>query len=221
MLRTNKPLILAELGAIYFLVPFAVWRQWLPVPLILIPLYILTAYAVWWLVKHGGFGVKRYWVGDDSVAEKTLLKIILLRLVAVTATVLAVVLVFYPEKLFALPTTHPFNWLAFLVLYPLLSVLPQEVLYRAFFFARYQVIFPNKKMMIAASALCFMFMHIVFDNGIALLSTLIGGVLFALTYSRSRSLRLVCLEHTLYGYVMFTAGLGEFLVFGAMKSYLM
>jgi membrane protease YdiL (CAAX protease family) len=216
----NKPLIFAELGAIYFLVPFAVWRQWLPVPLIVIPLYILAAYGVWWLVRRGGFGVKQFWAGENIAAEKVLLKTIALRFVAVMATVWLVVYVVYPEKMLALPDAHPVIWLLFLVLYPPLSVVPQELLYRAFFFARYKAIFPNKNMMIAASALCFMFMHIVFGNGIALLSTFIGGVLFAMTYSRSRSLRLVCLEHTLYGYVIFTFGLGEFLVFGAMKTFL-
>lgn len=178
MSRPTKPLIFAELGAIYLLVPIVVWQQWLPVPLIVLPLYVLAAYAVWWLAKRGGFGARQFWAGEDRAAEKALLKQLPLRLAAVTATIGLVVYVFYPEKLFALPATHPVIWLLFLVLYPLLSVYPQELLYRAFFFSRYQAIFPNKRMMIAASALCFMFMHIVFGNGIALLSTLIGGVLF-------------------------------------------
>lgn len=221
MSRTKTSLILlAELGAIFFLLPLAIWQQWLPVPLIVIPLYLLTAYAVWWLVKRGGFGLRQFWVGENRAAEKALLKIIALRLVAVTATVWLVVAEYYPERLFALPLAHPFLWLLFLAVYPPLSVYPQEVLYRAFFFARYRDIFPQRSMMIAASAVSFMFMHIVFGNGIALLSTIIGGVLFAMTFSRTRSLRLVCLEHTLYGYVMFTFGLGEFLVFGELKSLL-
>ena len=141
-------------------------------------------------------------------------------MVAVVAAVWLVVYLFYPHRLFVLPREHPYLWLLFMALYPLFSVYPQELLYRAFFYTRYAALFSERDFMIVASTLCFMLMHIVFDNGIAPLSTLIGGYLFADTYSRTRSLRLVCLEHALYGYVIFTVGLGEFFVFGEMKSFL-
>lgn len=216
----RMPRLILELAAIFLLVPVAIWRHWLAVPLIFIPLYLLTAYAVLWLLKRGGYGRRQFWLGDDPAAEKAALKMIAWRFVAVVAAVGLVVYGLYPQKLFVLPREHPLVWLLILALYPLFSVYPQEILYRAFFFTRYAALFAEREFMVIASTLCFMLMHMVFGNGIALLSTLIGGYLFADTYSRTRSLRLVCLEHTLYGYVIFTVGLGEFFVFGGMKSFL-
>jgi hypothetical protein len=115
---------------------------------------------------------------------------------------------------------HPVVWLLIIVLYPPLSVVPQEILYRLFFFARYAGLFPAKNTMLIANTLCFVFMHIVFGNAIAIVATLIGGYFFADTYSRTQSLRLVSLEHSLYGIMIFTFGLGEFFVFGVAKSFI-
>ena len=53
-------------------------------------------------------------------------------------------------------------------------------------------------------------MHFIFRNPWALAFTLIGGLFFSQTYARTRSLRLVCFEHALYGNFMFTIGIGEF-----------
>ena len=190
-------------------------------PLITIPLYVTAAYAVVWLHVRKQQNAKQLWFGESVSLEKAVLKLIAIRFVFVVALVWLVVYMFYPEKLFMLPVEHPVIWLLILVLYPPLSVIPQELLYRSFFFARYAELFPDKNIMIIASMLCFVFMHIVFGNGIAILSTLIGGYFFADTYSRTRSLRVVCLEHSLYGYVIFTLGLGEFFVFGVAKSFVM
>lgn len=216
-----RPLLVVELIVIFLLVPLSVWSQWLPVPLIIIPLYVLAAYAVVWLLVRKQQNANQLWFGESVSLEKAALKLIAIRFVFVVALTWLVIYVFYPEKLFMLPAQHPVIWLLIMVLYPLLSVIPQEVLYRSFFFARYAELFPGKNIMVIASTLFFVFMHIVFSNGIAILGTLIGGYFFADTYSRTRSLRVVCLEHSLYGYVIFTLGLGEFFVFGVAKSFVM
>ncbi|GBR19081.1 hypothetical protein AA3271_0383 [Gluconobacter japonicus NBRC 3271] len=69
-------------------------------------------------------------------------------------------------------------------------------------------------MTIVASAVAFGFAHILFLNWIAVGMTLIGGVLFASDYSRHRSLTLTCFEHSLYGCLIFTVGLGRFFYTG-------
>jgi hypothetical protein len=46
------------------------------------------------------------------------------------------------------------------------------------------------------------------------LLTLIGGWFFAETYARTRSMRLVWLEHALYGCLVFTIGLGDYFYHG-------
>ena len=68
--------------------------------------------------------------------------------------------------------------------------------------------------MIAASAITFGFVHIVFGNWLAVLLSAIGGVLFSTTYLRTASLAVVCLEHALFGDFLFTIGLGRFFYHG-------
>jgi membrane protease YdiL (CAAX protease family) len=217
MSRITRTILVTELAVLFLFIPFAIFQQWLPVPLVIIPVYVAAIYAVIWL-RSNSRQHSWFWMGDDDGDEKAALKIIALRLPFVVLLALGVVYVFFPERLFVFPADHPFMWLLFLLLYPPLSVYPQEILYRTFFFQRYAAIFPDKTLLIIASTLFFAFMHIVFGNGIVILSTLIGGYFFADTYSRTRSLRMVCLEHSLYGYVVFTVGLGGFFMFGDMKS---
>lgn len=119
-------------------------------------------------------------------------------------------------QLFDLPRTQPRLWLGILAFYPLFSVYPQELVYRALFFARYRPLFSSARATAAASAAAFGFVHIVFQNWPAVLLTLLGGWLFADTYARTYSLRLVWLEHALYGGLMFTVGLGRYFYHGSV-----
>lgn len=102
-----------------------------------------------------------------------------------------------------------------MVLYPLLSVLPQEFLFRAFFFHRYQPLFGEGAGIVLASALAFGFVHIIFGNWLAVVLSFFGGLLFATTYRLNRSMPLVWLEHALFGNLIFTIGLGRYFSSGA------
>jgi hypothetical protein len=99
-------------------------------------------------------------------------------------------------------------WLLVMILYPLLSVYPQEIIFRTFLFHRYQNLFTSQRQLIWASAVSFGVAHIIFANWAALVLSTIGGLLFARTYARHRSLALVCFEHSLWGNFIFTIGLG-------------
>lgn len=61
-----------------------------------------------------------------------------------------------------------------------------------------------------ASVLAFSFLHVIFDNWIAVALTVPAGYLFTRTYRRTDSLLLASLEHALYGCAVFTTGLGRF-----------
>jgi membrane protease YdiL (CAAX protease family) len=123
-----------------------------------------------------------------------------------------------PDLLFSFVKRSPIFWAAIMVLYPLVSVFPQEVLFRAFFFHRYEPLFGSRWGMVAASALAFGWVHIIFGNWISVALTAVGGVLFAATYRKSGSLMLVCIEHALFGNFIFTIGIGRFFVPGAHHS---
>jgi CAAX protease family protein len=123
--------------------------------------------------------------------------------------------IFAPEFLFSLIRRQPLFWALIMLLYPLLSVCPQEFLYRAFFFQRYQPLFGSGRGMIAASSLAFSFVHIIFGNWLAVGLCVLGGLLFSLTYHRSGSLLLASIDHALFGNFIFTIGLGQFFHHGS------
>jgi membrane protease YdiL (CAAX protease family) len=56
-------------------------------------------------------------------------------------------------------------------------------------------------------------LFIVVKTNPVLCITIIGGVIFAITFLRTRSLLLTSIEHALYGSWLFTAGMGEMLAF--------
>ena len=122
----------------------------------------------------------------------------------------ALTAVLRPGELLRVPLERPLLWAAILVLYPVLSVYPQGIVYRAFLFHRYRELFPGRWPMILASAVAFSFVHVVFDNALAPALTLGGGVLFAWTYERTRSLLVAAIQHAAFGCLVFTLGLGEF-----------
>jgi membrane protease YdiL (CAAX protease family) len=124
---------------------------------------------------------------------------------------------FAPALLFALVKRSPGFWALIMVLYPLVSVYPQEVVYRAFFFHRYQPLFGSGWTMLAASALAFGFVHIILGNWLAVALTCVGGFLFAFTYHTSNSLLLTCIDHAIFGNFLFTIGLGRFFYHGAAR----
>ncbi len=117
--------------------------------------------------------------------------------------------IFAPQLLFGLLKHAPWFWALIMLLYPLVSVYPQELLYRAFFFHRYRPLFGSGWTMVLASACAFGFVHIMFRNWLAMALCAFGGLLFGLTYQNSGSLLLVCLDHALFGNFIFTIGLGR------------
>jgi membrane protease YdiL (CAAX protease family) len=113
-----------------------------------------------------------------------------------------------PEVWLALPRRHPWFWALVLCLYPALSAYPQELVWRAFFYHRYGELLGSPTVRIGVNALLFGFMHIVFWNAFAIAVTTVGGLFFAWTYERTRSVLAAAIEHALYGSAAFTAGVG-------------
>lgn len=139
--------------------------------------------------------------------ETTLRSILVPFAIGVPVVLLAIWIVM-PDHLFNLPRERTKLWAKMLLLYPFTSVLAQELIFRVFFFHRYAPLFTRSSVMIAASALVFALSHVIFRNQIALALTLAGGVLFAWRYWRTGSFQAVWIEHTLWGWLLFTSGLG-------------
>jgi membrane protease YdiL (CAAX protease family) len=136
---------------------------------------------------------------------------------AIGAPLLGLGLLLYePDRLFGLPRERPRLWAIIMVGYPILSVYPQELAFRAFFFHRYAAVFRRKWVMVTASALAFGYAHVIMHNWVAVAFTSVGGMLFAYTYWRTRSMLACCVEHALYGCFVFTVGWGWYFYGGSI-----
>jgi CAAX protease family protein len=123
--------------------------------------------------------------------------------------------IFAPDLLFSFVKRNPRFWALVMIFYPLLSVYPQELLYRAFFFHRYARLFGSGWGIFLASAVAFGFVHIIFGNWLSVGLCVVGGLLFSFTYHSSGLLLLTCIDHAIFGDFIFTIGLGSFFYHGS------
>jgi membrane protease YdiL (CAAX protease family) len=188
----------------------------LSAPLLVPPLVVLliVASVAWLVLRRQTFDCRRLW--RPTRADLSRIGFILVRWAVLTVLLAAAVAWFLPERLFHLPRAATASWLQLLLLYPVVSVLPQEVLYRAFFFERYRALFGEGHALVLANAGVFAVLHLVFANAIAVVLTFIGGLLFARTYRESGRLPLVVFEHALYGWSVFSVGLDPFFIGGPL-----
>ena len=178
-------------------------------------LWVAAAYAWWQLLRDSRFDRALLWnAGALPARALGILGIF----VMAALTILLCVRFFAPELEWSFVRRSPGFWALVMVLYPVLSVYPQGILYRAFFFERYAALFPGQWTMIVASAAAFAFMHIIFRNSLAVALTFAGGLLFAARYASTGSLATSSFEHALYGCWLFTVGLGQYFYHGTIAT---
>ena len=122
---------------------------------------------------------------------------------------------YYPEWFLEFPRNRPDTYKRIMLLYPLMSVVVQELVYRTFFFHRYGLLFGRAWWLaILINGFAFGFGHIVIREPFAIYATMVTGALFAWRYAMTRSFWAVFIEHTLWGGLVFTVGLGRFFFSG-------
>jgi membrane protease YdiL (CAAX protease family) len=209
---------LIELVALYVALPALltlarlVFRTFPVIPV----LWLAMAPIAIWLVRRRGYTpMAVLGVGGATITERRL-SLTLLRVVPAMAALVALLHSLHPDWLFSFVSSHPKFWIIVMFAYPVLSVIPQGVIYRAFFRERYAPLFPNPTVRTLVAAACFSFCHVFFLNVWALLLTFVGGLLFWRTYEKTGSLLLSNIEHAIYGDLVFTIGYGGFLYHGTM-----
>ncbi|MDX2074443.1 MAG: CPBP family intramembrane glutamic endopeptidase [Alphaproteobacteria bacterium] len=170
-------------------------------------LWVFAFYGLWRLCRNGKFSLKSEWNWPE-VAKG--ISRVLRRFAPCAIVLVGMLFVLLPDRALSLPLERTRLWLLILLLYPLLSVLPQEILYRSLFHSRYAALFSSRTTIFIVAGLVFGWAHIIFENWVAVFLCTIGGVLFSDTYLRHRSLALVWVEHSLYGCFIFTIGLGTY-----------
>jgi hypothetical protein len=129
---------------------------------------------------------------------------------------------FFPQFFLAFPKRAPDLWLRVMILYPAVSAITQEVYFRVLYFHRYGPVFgPHRAAAIAVNAALFAFAHAVIFayrhtpiHWEAVALSFAGGLIFARRFLRTQSFWAVALEHSLYGDLIFTIGLGAFFFTG-------
>lgn len=129
------------------------------------------------------------------------------------AASLAVMQVMAPEAMFSL-LAHPERLLLILGLYPLLSALPQEVVFRALYFRRYRGLVPKGPRGVVLNAALFALAHLMYWSGIVVAMTFVGGLTFAWAHAVRRSFPMAWVMHSVAGVIVFIAGLGIYFFAG-------
>ena len=122
---------------------------------------------------------------------------------------------YHPSWFLEFPTNRPETYTRIMLAYPLFSVAAQELLYRSFFFHRYGQLFGTHAWLIViVNGLLFGYAHIVMNSMFAVVATAMGGLILAARYAMTRSFWAVFIEHTIWGWLIFTVGLGRYFFTG-------
>ena len=191
---------------------------------ILIPVSFAIQYPVWIKMCIGTFGflyilfvLLRVEQNKFKIAPnlnwKSFFKRVAVQLIGIA--ILTTIYMWFVDKsnLFVVILNKPLLWMAILFIYSLFSVYPQELIYRTFFFQRYRNLFKSEALFIVVNAALFSLAHIFFRNGLVMILTFVGGILFALTFKKTKSTLIVSIEHAIYGCWLFTVGMGSMLGF--------
>jgi len=117
-----------------------------------IPLVILLAYCAIILLLDKPANPNRFRLAANW-------KLIAIRLAIIAAVVFLLIKFYFHLDLFAdLPQNRKLFYM--ILMYPVLSALPQEVIFREFFFYRYETLFRHPAILVAVNVVLFAFAHI-------------------------------------------------------------
>jgi membrane protease YdiL (CAAX protease family) len=191
---------------------------------ILVPVSFAIQYPIWMKMIIGVFGFlyilfillrveKNRFKIAPNLTWKSFFKRVATQLIGIAILTIAYMWFVDKPNLFIVVLNKPLMWLAILFVYSFFSVYPQELIYRTFFFQRYRNLFKSEALFIVLNAALFSLAHIFFRNGLVMILTFVGGILFALTFKKTKSTLLVTIEHAIYGCWLFTVGMGSMLGF--------
>ena len=208
----NKWVLYAELILIFIIIPLVFGLRVIHYSRVLVPLLLLCIPAAIWLGKTSGFNRETFWSADPT-EERKYLRVLVPRFFILGILLITVAMFSIPDQLFSLPFSHPEIWLILLGMYIAFSVYPQELLFRAFFFRRYKSLFASREKLLIVNAILFGWLHVAFGSFTSMWLSLVAGGIYALTYQKTRSLRLVCFEHALYGSLTLSVGYAGYFVY--------
>lgn len=202
-----------EMGILYLGAPFAVdiavHGRGIPVFIALLP---VLALILLFLAVDRTFSLGRELSRGFSLAQLASILIVFAIAGGIVATY---VHEYHPALFLEFPRNRPDTYKRIMLLYPLMSVVTQELVYRTFFFHRYGLLFGRFWWLaVILNGVLFGLAHLVIGTPLAIYGTMAIGVLFAWRYAMTRSFWAVFVEHTLWGWLVFTIGLGRYFFTG-------
>jgi len=187
------------------------------------PIFLGFAGCLVYLLLDKGFDRRELW---NAKGARMGMRWMLIRFAIGAALLTTATALFEPELFLRLPRERTGLWIAILCLYPIFSVYPQEVIFRAFFVRRYGDALRGlggRWALVGAGAAAFGWAHVLFGPTthatiIAVALSTVGGVLFMTTFLRTRSTAAAAAEHALYGDLLFTVGLGWYFYSGNINA---
>ena len=196
--------LMAEFAAIYVGAPL-VMALALPPGWLFPMLFLVTVVGIALLQITPGF----HWRDLMHRPRRPVWPVVVGFVVVTLATSAGLMLALAPQALLALPRQAPALWLTIMALYPLLSALPQELVFRVLFFRRYGAILPpGLPARLLLNAAVFALAHLMYWNWVAPAMTFFGGLIFAWAYEKRRDFLLAFALHAIAGAILFTLGLG-------------
>ena len=206
MANTIKKKLKIEFLVIYFLIPLMVIfinfffsEQKI---FVFLPLFLVFFLSLYLLKKTPSFSF-------DFLKKETEWKFFFLVSLIFIVSGFFYTIILDSNLLFNLPKNYFFIWVAVMLFYPVLSVIPQEIIFRVLFFERYSCLFKNQFLYVILNSIIFAYIHLVFQNFHAFFITLITSPIFAYAYL-NKSFKTCFLTHTVGGQLVFTYGLGEY-----------
>lgn len=193
-----------EFIALYLGAPLLI-ALFMPPRLLFPALFALTLVGLWLLHRTGGFDWRALLRGWGAVpwgqAGLVALATFVAGWVILTLTM--------PEARFAILRARPEFLLLIWALYPILSALPQELIFRPLFFHRFGALFPDRQSALLVNAAVFSLAHLMYWSWIVAAMTLIGGWIFARLYV-ARGFPAALVLHAVAGNVIFAVGMGAY-----------
>ena len=206
----SRAWLMVEFAAFYVAVPVAIAVA-LPPGMLLPALMAMAAGGLVLLHLTPGFEWRDLTTGWSRIAWG---RVAIMGLAAAVVG-LAVVLALRPDALFQPGHSMPLLLAAIVGLYPPLSALPQEILFRPLFFRRYGRLLPRgETAQIVLNAAVFSLAHLMYWSWVVALLTFAGGIAFAQAYRVRRSFAEAVVLHAVAGCIMFALGLGAWFYSG-------
>ena len=209
MKRPSRNYLIVEFLTLFLSFPVLLGINSIPLSFRLFFIPLVAAYVIYLLYTYRG----QLFQKRKQIQPLQFWKKVGLRGFVLAVFTIGYILYVDSNLLFKSILTQPMLWVRMILIYTFLSVIPQEFIYRVFYFKRYRILFKNQNAFFLVNAILFSLAHLMFNSLLVLFFTFVGGYLFAYTYHKTKSLFWVCIEHLIYGGWLFTVGMGKMLGF--------